>query len=120
MKVCNVKELVVWQKSMRLVTEVYSITNNLPKSEMFALSNQIRRAVVSIPSNISEGFYRGGTKEYLNFLRISSGSCAEVETQLLIIGNIYPSINIEAVLLLKDEVHKMLNKMITNVANLKS
>ncbi len=76
--------LAVWEKAMDLVEEVYRITNLLPKGERYALSDQLRRAVVSIPSNIAEGYGRNGVKEYARFLNIARGSKYEVETQLLI------------------------------------
>src|SRR5437870_2161550 len=83
------KDLIVWQKSMELVKEVYRITGKLPNHELYGLSNQLRRAAVSIPSNIAEGQQRRGTKEFTQFLRISYGSAAEVETQLLIAKDLY-------------------------------
>lgn len=76
--------LIVWQKAMDLVTEVYSACKILPKEELYALSDQMRRAVVSIPSNIAEGYMRTTEKDYKNFLAIASGSCAELETQILV------------------------------------
>lgn len=76
--------MIVWQKSIELVKLIYKITNNFPKSELFSLVNQIRRAVVSIPSNIAEGYGRRSHKEYLQFYGIAYGSALEVETQLII------------------------------------
>ena len=70
----NYKELIVWQKSMDLVVDVYKLVKLLPKEELYALSSQIRRAVVSIPSNIAEGYNRKSTKEYLNYLHFARGS----------------------------------------------
>ncbi|WP_337577848.1 four helix bundle protein [Prevotellamassilia timonensis] len=78
------KELVVWQMSMDLAVDVYYITKNFPKSEEFGLTSQMRRAVVSIPSNIAEGYGRGSRNELRHFLEVSSGSASELETQLLI------------------------------------
>lgn len=78
------KELVVWQMSMDLAVDVYCITKNFPKSEEFGLTSQMRRAVVSIPSNIAEGYGRGSRNELRHFLEVSSGSASELETQLLI------------------------------------
>tara|TARA_R100000306_G_scaffold40701_2_gene39890 strand:+ start:1434 stop:1781 length:348 start_codon:yes stop_codon:yes gene_type:complete len=78
------KELDVWKKSMGLVTEVYRFSNAFPNEERFGLTAQIRRAVVSIPSNISEGAARKSNKELLQFTSIALGSLAEVETQYLI------------------------------------
>lgn len=69
---------------MDLVDEVYTLVRFLPKEEMFALSSQMRRAVVSIPSNIAEGYERKSKKEYIHFLSVAKGSRAELETQLLI------------------------------------
>ena len=76
------KELVVWQKSMELVEEVYRLVKFLPKEEMFTLSDQMRRAAISIPSNIAEGHGRHSSNEFRRFLLIAQGSRAELETQL--------------------------------------
>ena len=84
MSVKSYQELIVWQKAMQLVEEVYRLARMLPKAELFALSDQMRRAAVSIPSNIAEGQARNSTKEFVNFLSISRGSTAELETQLMI------------------------------------
>ena len=78
------RDLVVWQRSMELVKLVYGLTKQLPREETFALSNQLRRAVVSIPSNIAEGYGRNSKQDYLRFLNIARGSKNEVETQLQI------------------------------------
>ena len=78
------QELKVWQKAMDLVVEIYALLKLLPKEEMYALSDQMRRAAVSIPSNIAEGQQRLSEKEFSNFLSFSRGSAAELETQLLI------------------------------------
>lgn len=78
------KELIVWQKSINLVEEIYFLTSKFPKDETYALSIQMRRAAVSIPSNIAEGQRRKDLPEFLQFLRISDGSSAELETQLII------------------------------------
>lgn len=84
MKIQSYKELIVWQKSIVLVKEIYKITKNFPKSELLTLVNQIRRAAVSISSNIAEGYGRRSHKEYLQFYSIAYGSALEVETQLII------------------------------------
>ena len=78
------KELIVWQKSYRLVLEIYKITKNYPKSETFGLSHQMRRAAVSIPSSIAEGYGRKHKTEYHHFLSIAYGSLSELETQYLL------------------------------------
>jgi four helix bundle protein len=83
-RVMNHKDLEVWKKSMDLVESVYQLTNNFPDTEKFGLTNQIRRAVVSIPSNIAEGAGRKSDKELIQFVHIAIGSLAEVETQYLI------------------------------------
>ena len=80
----NYRELKVWQKARVLVKAVYQITNNLPKEEAFGLTSQMRRAVVSIPSNIAEGAGRGTNKDFCRFLDIAYGSSFELETQLLL------------------------------------
>jgi four helix bundle protein len=76
------KDLVVWQKAMEMVTEVYRLTDGFPKKEVYSLTDQIRRAAVSVPSNIAEGQGHHNNREFLHFLRHSSGSLAELETQL--------------------------------------
>lgn len=84
MKAKNFKELIVWQKAMELVTLEYQVTKQFPKEELYGLTSQIRRSAVSIPSNIAEGQARQSTKEFLNFISISQGSRAELETQVMI------------------------------------
>ena len=76
------RELLVWQKAMRLVTDIYRITSAFPKSETYALASQMQRAAVSIPSNIAEGHSLKHTKAYLRHLAIASGSLSELETQI--------------------------------------
>jgi len=83
-EVKNYQDLIVWQKAMDVVVEVYRLTKKFPQGEFYGLTNQIRRAAISIPSNIAEGHTRNSRAEYLNFLSIAQGSRAEVETQMLI------------------------------------
>jgi len=78
------KDLLVWQKSMRLVQIVYQSTQSFPECERFGLAMQVRRAAVSIPSNIAEGQARKSSAEFAHFLTIAQGSLAEVETQMII------------------------------------
>jgi four helix bundle protein len=78
----NYRDLIVWQKSMNLVTEIYAITKAFPKEELFGLTSQIRRAAISIPSNIAEGYGRNSTGDYKRFLQITVGSLYEMQTQL--------------------------------------
>ncbi len=80
----NYKELKTWQQSRILVKEIYLITKNFPKEELFGLTNQMRRAAVSIPSNIAEGFGRGTNPQIRQFLNIAQGSLFELETQVLL------------------------------------
>ena len=87
-KISSYKDLIVWQKSIELVTTIYSLTKNFPSEEKFGIVNQLNRAVVSIPSNIAEGWGRESSKNYLQFLRISRGSLMEVETLILISKNL--------------------------------
>jgi four helix bundle protein len=84
MAVRTYRELIAWQKSIELVTAVYEATQSFPKEEIYGLTNQMRRAAVSVPSNIAEGQGRGTPNELLHFLRIAHGSLQELETQLLI------------------------------------
>jgi len=111
------RDLAVWQKSMTLVTNVYLITKQFPREETYALTNQIRRAAVSIPSNIAEGKSRRSTKDFIRFAMIARGSIAELETQLLISQNLSYVSNDKLEPLLKDtaEVGRMLNGLISKM-----
>src|SRR3989344_312064 len=97
---------------MALVSLSYQIVEKLPSRETYALSNQITRAAVSIPSNIAEGYRRNGTLEYIQFCGIASGSAAELETQLLIVKDVYKLPKTSEALLLTTEVQKMLYALI--------
>ena len=113
------KELTVWQKSMDVVEEIYRLTKKLPKEEIYGLTNQIRRAAVSIPSNIAEGNGRAVTGDYVRFLTIARGLNAEVETQLLLcvrLGYLSQE-EIESTLSLSDEIGRMLNSMVKKLKN---
>ena len=78
------KELIVWQKSIKLVKEIFILTDKFPKSELYGLVSQMRRAAVAIPSNIAEGYGRKSSKEYAQFYSIAYGSALELETQLIL------------------------------------
>lgn len=111
------RDLIVWQKSMDLVERVYRMTGVFPKEEMYGLSSQVRRAAVSIPSNIAEGQARKSTAEFLHFLSIAQASRAEVETQTLIaqrLGYVTES-QIKEILSLLDEISRMLNTLRTKL-----
>lgn len=82
MGVKSYRDLLVWQRAMLLVEETYRLTNNFPSNEEFGLKSQMRRAAVSVPSNIAEGQSRNYAKEFLQFLHIAMGSLSELETQL--------------------------------------
>ena len=113
------KELAVWQKSMLLVEEVYCLVRLLPKEETYALSDQMRRAVVSIPSNIAEGNARNSEKEFRRFLSIAQGSCAEIETQLLVcqrLGYVRAE-QIAKAMLLQEEISKMLRALSLKISS---
>ena len=84
MKIRNYKDLNIWKRSIELVKNIYEISNSFPKEELYVLTSQLRRTAISIPSNIAEGFSRFHNKEYRQFLYIALGSCAELETQMII------------------------------------
>ena len=106
------KDLTVWQRSLELVKEVYQATEQLPRSELYGLTSQIRRAAVSIPSNIAEGYKRKNLGEYVQFLSIADASAAELETQLIISKGLYPQIDFLKAETLLAEVQKMLYSII--------
>lgn len=112
MYVASYKELIVWQKSMLLAKHVYRLTEELPKIERYGLVSQMRRSAVSIPSNIAEGWKRKGLGEYLYFLSVADGSAAELETQILLVRDIYPRFDAASVSSGLEEVQKMLITMI--------
>ncbi len=107
------KDLIVWQKGIKLVSLIYKLTEQFPKSEMFGLTSQIRRAAVSIPANLAEGYARKHRAEYAQFVKIAFGSGAELETHLLIAQNLGFTKKEELVEVnaLLDEVMRMLNKL---------
>lgn len=109
------KELIVWQKSMDLVEQVYTLTKSFPESEKFTLTNQLRRCAVSIPSNIAEGWGRGTAKFYVHFLQIAKGSLAELETQLEIANRLKYIDQSEVIFKQSVETHKMLNGLINKI-----
>lgn len=117
MKITSYKELIVWKKSMDLVREIYLITEQFPKNEVYGLASQMQRAAVAIPSNIAEGYLRGHRKEYVQFLSVALGSAAELETQLLICKSLskFNTINFSIGESLLTEVMKMLYVMIKKV-----
>ena len=115
MKVKCYEELIVWQKAMLLAKLVYGIQKQLPKEEVYGLGDQMRRAVVSIPSNIAEGFGRESDKEFKHFLSIARGSLFEVKTQLQLAENLEYLEITEDVVALIDEVGKLLNALMRSL-----
>src|SRR3990167_11514070 len=113
MKIQSYKDLIVWQKSMSLVIMVFELTKNFPRSELYGIVYQIRRAAVSIPSNIAEGWGRRSIREYRQFYAIAYGSVLELETKLLISQDLKfgDSVKYEAIYSLLVEVSKMLHVM---------
>ncbi|MEI6400005.1 MAG: four helix bundle protein [bacterium] len=114
MQMHDYEKLVVWQKSMDFVIFVYEITKKFPKNEDYALTSQIRRAVISVPSNIAEGSRRNTQKDFAHFLTMSLGSLAELDTQIKIAERLkYVSKKEEIELYEKlSEIMRMLNKLI--------
>ena len=111
------KDLEVWKKSIEMVTKIYTLTRNFPKEELYGLSSQVRRAAVSVASNIAEGAGRKSDKELLQFLYYSMGSLSEIETQLIISYNLGYLNNeqkqdIDALL---SSIFKMLSGLITSL-----
>jgi four helix bundle protein len=108
------KDLDVWKKSVRLVTDIYRLTSRFPPAERFGLTAQIRRASTSVPANIAEGWGRGSTKEYIQFLRIARGSLTELDTHLIVSGELGYVVASEAedVQMKMSDVAKMLNRLI--------
>ena len=107
------KDLEVWQVSLELVKAIYQITGKFPSSERFGLTQQMRRAAVSIPSNVAEGQFRNSSKEFKQFLSIALGSAAELETQLIIAREIDYLSGEESTFLLNilERIMKMLKKL---------
>jgi len=116
-QVNSYKDLKVWQKSMDLVTEIYNLTEKFPKSETYGLIAQMQRSAVAIPSNIAEGQKRNYSKEFLQFLYISYGLGAELETQLEICKRLPKLKNLEynKAEQLFNEVMKMLNVLTSSL-----
>ena len=106
------KDLDVWQKAVDLVKYVYEATSRFPREELFGLTNQMRRAAVSIPSNIAEGAARQTEREFIQFLFVALGSASELETQAIIAGRLQYLDEVEMILKHIDAVKKMLNGLI--------
>ena len=110
------KELIAWRKAMDLVVEVYRVTRSFPGDELYGLTSQLRRAAVSVPSNIAEGQARYSRREFCHFLTIARGSLAEIETQVRIAARLgYASDETAHVLLaLTSELGRIVNGLIAS------
>ena len=111
------RELIVWKKSRKFVVDIYKLTEKFPKAELFGLTSQMRRAAVSIPANIAEGYCRKHRPEYIQFLRIAYGSGAELETYCGLTTDLgyvqkEKSVELEASLA---EIMRMLNRLIASL-----
>ncbi|MDD3181478.1 MAG: four helix bundle protein [Alphaproteobacteria bacterium] len=117
MTVLSHKNLEVWQRSMSLVTQIYRLTKLFPKEELYGLTSQMRRAAISIPSNIAEGRSKRSTKDYIRFVNIAYGSAAELETQLIIAMNLDYIANEQMATVSNElsEVGKMLNGLVAGL-----
>ena len=115
------RDLLVWQKAMVFVTEVYKTTRAFPREEVYGLTSQIRRCAVSIPSNIAEGYGRNSTRDYIRFLQIASGSLYELQTQLEISANLeyLNKIEIGQLYSLSREIERMLSSLINKLVSTK-
>jgi len=119
-KIRSFKDLEIWKRGIKLVENIYAATQNFPKEEIYGLASQLRRAAVSVPSNIAEGFSRASNREYKQFLYVSRGSCAEVITQIIISRNLNYMEGGKADILLNEteEISKMtmslIKKLTTN------
>ncbi|MFZ5802498.1 MAG: four helix bundle protein [Candidatus Omnitrophota bacterium] len=113
-KARSIRDLHIWNKSMRLTKNIYAVTSQFPNHELYGITSQMRRAVISIPSNIAEGFKRNYGKEFKRFLHIGRGSLAELETQVVLssdLGYLNPS-TAEILVAEIDELNRMIYKLI--------
>jgi len=110
----NYKDLDIWKRSVAFTTELYKLTSRFPDTERYGLSSQIRRATTSIAANIAEGWGRGSTGEYIQFLTIARGSLMELETHLIVGCNLHflKSDELNAALKQVEDIGKMLNRLI--------
>ena len=116
-KIKSFQDLRIWQKGIEVVKDIYILTKKFPKEELYGLTSQMRRSAVSIPSNIAEGFRRYHNKEYKQFLYIAMGSCAELETQIIItheLGYLNDTDKIEIIEKLK-YICRMINQLIKKI-----
>jgi four helix bundle protein len=113
------RDLIVWQKAMLFVKQVYEMTGEFPQQELFGLTQQLRRSAISVPSHIAEGSGRGTTPDYVRFLQIAPGSLFEAQTQI-VLGtqlNYLTSPQSTGPLPLANEIDRMLNSLISKLTN---
>lgn len=115
MSVSKYNDLIVWQKSMDLVLKAYQVIKSLPNDERFALADQMRRSVISVPSNIAEGAERNGSKEFIHFLGVAKGSLAEFMTQLELCIKLNYFNDVKEIFDLGNEVGKMISSLIAKL-----
>jgi len=112
MKTTSFKDLIVWQRARDVAVAVYQATDSLPKSELYGLTSQMRRAAVSISSNIAEGYHRFQEREKRQFLVIAFGSGSELESQIEIVKVLYPTANFDGAIGPLKETMRILNTFI--------
>jgi len=117
--ITSYKDLLIWQKGIQLVKEIYLICKDLPKNEVFGLQSQMKRAAISIPSNIAEGYGRNYTQNYIQFIKIARGSLLELETQIIISKelNLISEDTFDKIINLITEENKMLNAFIKSISS---
>ncbi len=115
----NFRDLKVWQKAYQVCLTIYKITKGFPKQETYGLTSQIRRAAISVPSNIAEGYGRKTTPDYIRFLYIAYGSNCELETQILLSGDLeyIKSEKLKEIQEAMGEVERMLKALIKSLEN---
>ncbi len=118
-KVESFKDLIVWQKGIELVNEIYKVTKLFPKEELYGLTSQMRRAAISVPTNVAEGWGRGTTKNYIQFLEISRGSLYELNTLIIISTNqeYLSSVKCAEIENIINEIGRILNAIISKLEN---
>lgn len=113
----NFRDLLVWEKSIMLCDKIYKVVSNFPKEELYWLTSQVKRSSISIPSNIAEWYDRKSSKDFIRFLLISKGSCAELETQIILANKLW-FIDIwksEDIIINIVEIRKMLSWLISKI-----
>jgi four helix bundle protein len=120
-KITSFRDLAAWKKARSLVKDVYQATRTFPRDETYGLTNQIRRAAVSVPSNIAEGYGRGALNDYIRFLQMARGSLFELQTQLLLAGDLdyLDEDKVEGLTSQTEEVRRILQGLIASLVKLR-